>query len=78
MTSQKVSVKAKDVEITINGEPRTISSGSTAADLIAQLGLTGKRLALEVNQDIVSRSEYARFTLQANDKVEVVHAIGGG
>ena len=66
------------MDITINGEINTITVGTTAADLLARLGLTGKRLALEVNQDIVSRSQYESFELQANDKVEIVHAIGGG
>jgi sulfur carrier protein len=66
------------MDITLNGKKSSIETGTTAADLIAQLGLTGKRLALEVNQDIVRRSEYPQYTLRANDKVEVVHAIGGG
>jgi sulfur carrier protein len=66
------------MDITLNGEKSRIEAGTTAADLIVQLGLTGKRLALEINQDIIRRSEYPQYTLQANDKVEVVHAIGGG
>lgn len=78
MTTEILVNKNLEIELTINGELTTISAGSTAADLIAQLGLNGQRLALEVNQDIVSRSEYAQFTLQPNDKIEVVHAIGGG
>ncbi|MFV2058200.1 MAG: sulfur carrier protein ThiS [Thiohalomonadales bacterium] len=66
------------MNITINGEINTISTGTTAADLLSELGLIDKRLALEVNQDIVSRSQYTSFELRADDKVEIVHAIGGG
>jgi thiamine biosynthesis protein ThiS len=42
------------------------------------LELQGKRLALEVNQELVPRSQFATFVLQPNDAVEIVHAIGGG
>lgn len=70
--------KRRAMDITINGKVSTISTGTTAAELIVQLGLAETRLALEVNQDIIRRSEYSEFTLHANDKVEVVHAIGGG
>jgi sulfur carrier protein len=48
------------------------------ADLIDQLSLTGKRLAVEVNEDIVPRSQHAERRLNDGDRVEVVHAIGGG
>lgn len=50
----------------------------TAAQLVDELGLTGKRIAMEVNMEIVPRSGYDTHTLQENDKVEIVHAIGGG
>jgi len=66
------------MEIQLNGEPYQISDGCTAAELIAQLDLSGKRLALEVNQEIVPRSLYADHRLHAGDCVELVHAIGGG
>lgn len=64
--------------ITINGEPKTVAEGITVQDLIEQLNLTGRRLAIEVNLDIVPRSQHAQRRLRDNDVVEVVHAIGGG
>ena len=66
------------ITITLNGEPRQIPSGSTIADLIEAMELTGKRLAVERNQEIVPKSTHAQVTLQAADVVEIVHAIGGG
>ena len=64
--------------ILINGTPRELSAGCSAAQLLEQLGLTGKRLALEVNMEIVPRSGYATHHFKEGDRVEVVHAIGGG
>jgi sulfur carrier protein len=64
--------------IRLNGEPRQIPDDSTAAALIALLELSGKRLAMEVNREIVPRSDYASHRLQEGDEVEIVHAIGGG
>ena len=64
--------------ILVNGTARELSAGSSAAQLLEQLGLTGKRLALEVNLEIVPRSSYATHHFKEGDRVEVVHAIGGG
>ena len=66
------------MKIILNGEPHDVAEGCTAADLIAELGLTGRRLAMEVNREIVPRSEYENHRLRPADQVEVVHAIGGG
>jgi len=62
----------------LNGREQDIASDATLADLIAQAGLAGKRVAIELNREIVPRSDYAARALSANDRVEVVHAIGGG
>lgn len=66
------------MEIQLNGEPTEVPSNATIADLLDQLSITGKRLAVEVNEDIVPRSRHSEFTLSPGDRVEVVHAIGGG
>lgn len=50
----------------------------TIGALLEQLGLTGHRVAVEVNREIVPRSRHAELTLRDNDRVEVVRAIGGG
>jgi sulfur carrier protein len=66
------------MNILLNGEPQTVQDNITAAQLLESLQLTGKRLAMEVNQEIVPRSQFQEFVLKADDRVEIVHAIGGG
>ncbi|MCF6217863.1 MAG: sulfur carrier protein ThiS [Gammaproteobacteria bacterium] len=66
------------MQIFVNGESRTVKEGFTAAQLVEELGLTGQRVAMEVNLDIVTRSQYPQHTFSEGDKIEVVHAIGGG
>jgi sulfur carrier protein len=66
------------VNIVLNGEPRNVPAACTAAQLLNELGLAGKRLALEVNAEIVPRSRFDQHVFRDGDKVEVVHAIGGG
>ncbi len=62
----------------LNGEERPYVAGTTLADLVAELGLAGRRFAVERNGDIVPRSLLADTALQPGDRIEVVHAIGGG
>lgn len=66
------------MDITVNGKVRQVSEGITAAELIRTLGLGGRRLALEVNGEIVPKGEHRDFSLTAGDEVEIVHAVGGG
>lgn len=66
------------MEITVNGQQQTVADDITAAQLVEQMGLTGRRIAMEVNLEIVPRSTYAGHTLQAGDRIEIVHAVGGG
>jgi thiazole synthase len=65
------------MDIHVNGERRSVDDGSTVADLIAELGLKG-RIAVELNGEIVPRSEYRARLFSAGDNIEIVHAIGGG
>ncbi len=64
--------------ILLNGENHTIPDNSTAADLVEELQLAGRRIAMEINMEIVSRSNYETHLLNEKDRVEIVHAIGGG
>lgn len=66
------------IRILLNGDAREIPAGYSAFDLISSLDLADKRLALEVNREIVPRSQYKQTPLRAGDTVEIVHAIGGG
>ncbi|CAM3526405.1 sulfur carrier protein ThiS [Halomonas casei] len=73
-----MSTQAMPIQIELNGEPHTLAAGLTAADLVEQLGLSGRRIAVEINEEIVPRSQHANTCLADGDHVEVVHAIGGG
>lgn len=66
------------MRIHFNGEARAIREGLSIADLLAELGLTDRRVAVELNLDIVPRSQHAETRLRDGDRLEVVHAIGGG
>jgi len=62
----------------VNGDATDLPSGLTARQLLERLDLSGKRVALEVNGEIVPRSTHATHEFRDGDKVEIVHAIGGG
>lgn len=66
------------MQIQVNGDPMQLPGGASIADLIQQMALAGKRLAVEVNEDIVPRSRHPEFVLTEGDRVEIVQAIGGG
>ncbi|PAU71871.1 sulfur carrier protein ThiS [Vreelandella alkaliphila] len=68
----------ESIQLTLNGESHTLAAGLSAADLIKQLGLTGRRIAVEINEQIVPKSQLAQTHLANGDQIEVVHAIGGG
>jgi sulfur carrier protein len=69
---------ASGMRIKLNGEPLELPDGETVAALLTRLELAGRRVAVELNLDIVPRSQHADTTLNDGDSVEVVHAIGGG
>ncbi|MGB5733945.1 MAG: sulfur carrier protein ThiS [Thiohalocapsa sp.] len=66
------------MQITVNGNPTDIPPKLSMAELIERLDLSGKRLAVEVNQELVPRSQFGSHRLAANDRVEIIHAVGGG
>jgi len=66
------------VEILVNGEPRQIAPGTTVADLLAELGVEPRQVAVEVNLELVPRGRHAEHALDAGDSLEVVTLVGGG
>jgi thiamine biosynthesis protein ThiS len=66
------------MHILLNGERHTLPENSTLADLVTTLDLSNKRFAIELNEELIPRSEHATQFLQADDRVEIVQAIGGG
>ncbi len=66
------------IDILLNGESYQVEAQTSIAELLEQLGMQGKRLAVEYNLEILPKSEHVATQLQAQDQVEIVHAIGGG
>ncbi len=66
------------ISIIVNGESRQVPDRYCAENLVTDMELTGHRVAMEVNREIVPRSTYAGYWFVADDKIEIVAAIGGG
>jgi thiazole synthase len=66
------------MNIVVNGDTREVGEQTTVANIIAELGLAGKRIAVELNTEILPFQQHATHILQAGDKLEIVQAIGGG
>ena len=66
------------MDIELNGQPRRIDSGASIVVLLKAEGLAERRVAVEVNGEIVPRSLHAAHALVEGDRVEIVHALGGG
>lgn len=67
------------MDITLNGKPRRVEGASpTIAQLLDLEGLRARRVAVEVNGEIVPRGRHETHALRAGDRVEIVHALGGG
>ena len=68
----------KSIDITVNGEPRQTSSEQTLGDLLAQLKLQPKYVAVELNERLVPRGQFGSICVQSGDRVEIVTLVGGG
>jgi sulfur carrier protein len=66
------------MNIILNGEPHTLSQNIPLNQLLQELGLAQKRLAVEINLEIIPRSQYMQIELKNGDRIEIVQAIGGG
>lgn len=66
------------MDILLNGAPTSVPVGCRVTELLVQAGLGERRVAVEVNGTIVPRSAHATHALGEGDRVEIVHALGGG
>jgi len=66
------------MQIILNGQPRDCAVGATLTVLLAATGHAQRRVAVEVNREIVPRSQHAERVLAEGDRVEIIHAVGGG
>ena len=67
-----------EFELLINGEPRCVPRDCTVRGLLDVLGLTGQRIAVAVNRDVVPRSTFESHRLASGDRIEILEAVGGG
>ena len=73
-----VSLYVESMRVVVNGESRQVSDGVTVRELLAELGLGQRRIAVEVNRDILPDDAYEKLALSDGDVVEVVQFVGGG
>ena len=66
------------MRIFLNGEDRELSGTPSLAELITQLDLPAARIAVELNREVVRRSDWGVTMLQEDDRIEIVHFVGGG
>jgi sulfur carrier protein len=66
------------MNILVNGESRTIEQAGSVSELLIELGLAEKRVAVERNGELVPKSRHAEQSIEAGDRIEIVQAIGGG
>ena len=66
------------MQIQVNGADTEVADDLSLAALVEQLALTGRRIAVEVNAELVPRGQFAAHRLAPGDRVEIIHAVGGG
>ena len=70
--------KIKKIKIKVNGKLKSISDNLKTSDLVKDLKIPLKKVAIELNQEIIDKKNISKINLKKNDKVEIVHFIGGG
>ena len=66
------------LRIQVNGEPREVEESTSLPELVAGLNLKAEQIAIELNHKVVRRAQWDKTLLQAGDRVEIVHFVGGG
>ena len=66
------------IEITVNGEARSVAPGTTVGGLLDELGMPRERVAVELNRRVVRKADWTAAELAAGDRIEIVHFVGGG
>ena len=70
--------KIKKIEIRVNGKIKSISDKYKMSDLVKNLKIPMKKVAIELNQEIIDKKNISKIGLKKDDKIEIVHFIGGG
>lgn len=66
------------MKLNVNGEERDLRDGSTLAELVRDLSLEGRPIAVELNREVVPKDRYGGTRLSAGDRIEIVTLVGGG
>lgn len=66
------------MQIEVNGKPRDVEDGASLGDLLGDLELDGRLVVVELNREIVRRTEREEVRLEPGDRIEIVHFVGGG
>ena len=70
--------KIKKIKIRVNGKVHFLNDNSKISDLVKKLKIPMKKVAIELNQEIIDKKKINKINLKKNDKIEIVHFIGGG
>ena len=70
--------KIKKIKIRVNGKVHSFNDNSKISDLVKKLKIPMKKVAIELNQEIIDKKKINKINLKKNDKIEIVHFIGGG
>ncbi|MDC0445313.1 sulfur carrier protein ThiS [Candidatus Pelagibacter sp.] len=70
--------KIKKIKIKVNGKFKSISGNFKILDLVKDLKIPIKKVAIELNQEIIDKKNISKISLKKDDKIEIVHFIGGG
>ena len=70
--------KINKIKIKVNGKVKSITSNYKISDLVKNLKIPMKKVAIELNQAIIDKKNINKIKLKKNDKIEIVHFIGGG
>ena len=66
------------MDVILNGERATVPAPLTIAGLLAHLDIDARRVAVELNETVIKRAQYAQTAINAGDAVEIVNFVGGG
>ena len=70
--------KIKKIKIKVNGKFKSVTENYKISDLVKDLKIPLKKVAIELNQEIMDKKKISKIILKKNDKIEIVHFIGGG
>tara|TARA_B100001996_G_scaffold269831_1_gene211060 strand:+ start:266 stop:484 length:219 start_codon:yes stop_codon:yes gene_type:complete len=70
--------KIKKIKITVNGKISRIKEDLTLSSYVKKLKISIKKVAVELNEEIIDKNKLSKIKLKNNDKIEIVHFIGGG